>query len=129
MNSAPRRVTGWINVTSYVPKPYDETEGVTLSDVHVSQEFTGGLIGTGAARFLMVALADGSSHFMGIERFTGTLGDSTGSFLLRNSGVLKDGTVTSERLVIPGFGTGELSGLRGTGGVCTEDYFLDYWFE
>jgi hypothetical protein len=128
MDSAQLRVTGWINVTSYDPKPYDETGGVTLSDVHVTQDFTGGLIGNGVARFLMVHLADGSAVFTGIERFTGTLADRSGSFILRNTGLLKDGQVTSEWLVIPGSGTGELAGLRGTGGTGPQGYFLDFWF-
>jgi transcriptional regulator GlxA family with amidase domain len=129
MDSAQHRVTGWINVTSYNPKPYDESGGVTLSDVHVTQDFTGGLIGIGVARFLMVQLADGSAVFTGIERFTGTLADRTGSFILRNSGLLKDNQVTSEWLVIPGSGTGELTGLRAIGGAGPNGYFLDFWFE
>ena len=129
MDSAQHRVTGWINVTSYAPKPYDESGGLTISEVHVVEEFTGDLIGTGTARFLMATTADGSAYFTGIERFTGTLANRTGSFILRNTGLLKDGQVTSEWLVIPRSGTGELSGLRGTGGVGARGYCLDYWFE
>jgi hypothetical protein len=129
MDSAQYRVTGWINVTSYDPKPYDETGSATLSEVHVTQDFTGDLIGTGTARFLMAQLPDGSAHFTGIERFTGTLADRTGSFLLRNSGVLKDGVVKSEWLILSVSATGELAGLRGTGGANPSGYFLDFWFE
>jgi hypothetical protein len=121
MDSA-QRATGWINVTRYDPQPYDEG----LTDVHLTQDFTGGLIGTGIARFLMAQLPDGSAHFTGIERFTGTLAGRTGSFLLRNTGVLKDGVVTSEWLILPGSATGELIGLDGTGGVNPSGYFLDF---
>jgi hypothetical protein len=77
----------------------------------------------------MAQLPDGSAHFTGIERFTGTLADRTGSFLLRNSGVLKDGVVKSEWLILSVSATGELAGLRGTGGANPSGYFLDFWFE
>jgi hypothetical protein len=126
MDSAQHRVTGWINVTRYDPKPYDESVGLTISDVHVVEDFTGGLTGTGAARFLMVTNTDGSAYFTSMERFFGALADRTGSFVLRNTGLLKDGQVTSEWFVIPGSGTGELSGIRGTGGTNPSGYFLDF---
>jgi hypothetical protein len=116
MDSAQHRATGWINVTSYDPKPYDETGSTTISDILVVEDFTGGLIGTGSARFLMAKIADGSAHFTGIERFVGSIDGRTGSFTLHNTGVLKDGRVTSEWRVIPGSGTDGLAGLNGTGG-------------
>jgi Protein of unknown function (DUF3224) len=125
MDSASHRVTGWINVTHYAPRPYEDV----LTDVHLTQDFTGGLIGTGTARLLMAQLADGSAYFTGMERFNGTLALRTGSFLLRNTGVLKDSTVTSEWLILPGSATGELAGLRGTGGASSKGYVLDFWFE
>jgi hypothetical protein len=121
--------TGQINVTRYEPKRYGETDGLTLSEVQVMEDFTGGLIGTGAARFLLVQLRDGSAHFTGIERFTGTLANRTGTFLLRNIGVLKDGAVTSEWLILSGSVTGDLVGISGTGGANPSGYFLDYSFE
>jgi hypothetical protein len=123
------KVTGWINVTRYDPKPYSEGDGVTLACVDVIEDFTGGLTGSGAARFLMAQLADGSAHFTGIERFTGTLSGRPGSFLLRNMGVLKDGVVTSDWEILPGSATGGLAGLRGTGGTDPSGYFLDFSFD
>jgi Protein of unknown function (DUF3224) len=118
--------TGWISVTSYDPKPYDGGDGRARFDVRVTEEFTGSLVGTGRARLLMVELEDGSSHFTGLEQFIGTLDGQAGSFLMRNSGVLKDGFVTSEWLVIPGSATGSLFGLSGTGGTGASGYFIDY---
>ncbi|HET6170273.1 MAG TPA: DUF3224 domain-containing protein [Terracidiphilus sp.] len=130
MDVSTKRATGWINVTSYDSKPYDEALRPPISQVQVVEEFTGDIVGTGTACFLMVVSADGSAHFTGMERFTGKLGDRSGSFILRNSGTLKDGDLSSEWLVIPESGTGELSGLRGQGGCrTTEGIFLDYWFE
>lgn len=130
MTAMKHHAKGWINVTSYESKPYDETDGLSSAEVRVAEEFTGDFVGTGTVRFLMVSLARGSAHFTGMEHFIGRLGEFSGSFIMQNSGTLKDGVVTSEWLVIPGSGTGELSGLRGTGGCREVDgAFLDYWFE
>ncbi|MGA7108756.1 MAG: DUF3224 domain-containing protein [Terracidiphilus sp.] len=129
MTSPTQRVTGWIHVNRYDPKPYNESAGVMLFEVEIIEDFSGGLTGTGAARFLMAQMPDASAYFTGIERFTGTLAGRSGFFLMRNAGVLKDNAVTSEWLILPGSATGELTGLRGTGGVGTQGYFLDYWFQ
>ena len=126
MTTTPNRATGWINVISYDPKSQDDTG---ISEVHVTEEFTGGLTGTGSARFLMVTNADGGVYFTGMERFIGIIAGRDGSFILRNTGILKEGEVTSEWLVIPGSATGGLTGLRGTGGTNPAGYFLDFWFE
>jgi hypothetical protein len=129
MNTPTHRATGWINVTHYDLKPYDESGSATLSEVYVTEDFTGGLVGTGIARFLLVATAEGVTYFTGIERVVGNMAGRTGSFVLRNTGILKDGAVTSDWFVIPGTATGELTGLRGTGGAGPSGYFLDSWFE
>lgn len=129
MDRPTHRATGWINVTHYDLRPYGDENADALTDVHLTQDFTGGLSGTGVARLLMAQLPDGSAHFAGIERFTGTLAGRTGSFLLRNTGVLKDNTVTAEWLILPGSATGELTGLNGTGGVNPSGYFLDFSFD
>jgi hypothetical protein len=130
MISTRQHAEGWINVTSYDSKPYDETGGLAIFEVQITEDFIGDFAGTGTVRFLMVSHAEGSSYFTGMERFEGKLGDFSGSFIMRNSGMLKDGAVHSEWHVFPGSGTGELSGLRGVGGCrAAEGVFLDYWFE
>jgi hypothetical protein len=128
MTGPTNHVTGSINVTRYSPKPYDKIGSITLLDVDVTEDFAGGLVGTGRARFLMVQLPDASAYFTGIERFAGTLADRQGGFLLRNTGILKDDVVNSEWLILPGSATGSLPGLRGTGGTGPGGYFLDFWF-
>jgi hypothetical protein len=124
------RAQGWINVTSFESRPYDEAGPLAIAEVHIAEDFTGDFTGTGTVRFLMVTQPDGSAHFTGMERYVGRLGEFSGSFIMQNSGTLKDGVVESEWLVIPGSGAGELTGLRGQGGCHKADgVFLDYWFE
>jgi hypothetical protein len=68
---------------------------------------------------------------VGLERVTAKLGGKSGSFVLEHSGA-DDGNEARTRLtILPGSGTGELSGIRGDGemvatkaGECTMT--LDY---
>jgi hypothetical protein len=123
------RAAGQINVLSIESKPYDDATEFTISDVNVTEEFSGDLTGVGSVRFIMVNDPEGVAHFAGMERFLGQVGERTGSFILRNSGTLKDGVLHSEWLVIPGSGTDGLAGMRGEGGCGPEGYLLEYWFE
>jgi hypothetical protein len=123
------RATGQINVLSIESKPYDLTTEFTISDVSVTEEFSGDLAGVGSVRFIMVNEPEGAAHFTGMERFLGKLGERSGSFILQNSGVLKGGVLTSSWRVIRGSGAEELAGLRGEGGCDANGYSLHYWFE
>ncbi len=124
-----QRATGRINVTSYDSKPYDDAGAFTIAEANILEEFAGDLMGIGSARFIIVNEAEGAAQFTGMERFLGKLGDRSGSFILQNSGALRDGVLHSTWRVIAGSGTDELVGLRGEGGCDTNGYSLEYWFE
>jgi hypothetical protein len=69
-----------------------------------------------------------------MQRFRGKLGGRQGSFVLQGSEIVENGKIKARWFVVPGSGTGELSGLRGEGGF--EGHFgkastetLEYWFE
>jgi hypothetical protein len=127
--------TGRIDVKTYEPQTYDEVDhGPNLVEIHVSETFSGDIEGEGVVRFLQAVREDGSASFVGIERVTGSLEGRKGSFLLQDAGTLEGTTVRGNWLVVPGSGTGELSGLRGEGGFTAElgehaSITLDYWFE
>ena len=124
-----QRVVGRINVTSFESKPYDNEGAFTISETIVTEEFSGGLVGVGSVRFIMVSEAEKAAHFAGMERFLGKLGERSGSFIFQNSGTLIDGVLESKWLVIPGSASEQLAGLRGHGGCDPSGYFLDYWFD
>jgi hypothetical protein len=129
------RANATITVSTYQPVAYDErAEGPALTRIHVEESFDGDIRGAGVVEFLQAARPDGTASFVGIERVTGTVGGRPGSFLLQDAGTVEDGVVSGEWFVIPGSGTGELAGLRGTGGFRADlgqgaDVTLDYWFE
>jgi hypothetical protein len=129
------RATAVITVRQYEPKVYHQPdEGPALSRIHVEETFEGDISGGGVVEFLQAAHADGSASFVGMERVTGAVGGREGTFLLQDRGTVEDNVVSGEWFVVPGSGTGGLSGLRGTGGFRADlgegaQVHLDYWFE
>lgn len=129
------RATGKIDVKTYEPTPYDQpAEGPVLSRIHVVEDFSGDLAGEGVATFLQTTRGADEASFVGVERVTGRLADRSGTFVLQDQGTLKGSIVSGTWFVVPGSGTGELTGLRGEGGFTAElgqraDITLDYWFE
>jgi Protein of unknown function (DUF3224) len=135
MNPERRHAIGKIAVRTYEPSPYDQpAEGPVLSRIHVEEEFSGDIEGTGVVEFLQAEVAEDAASFVGLERLSGSVGGRTGTFLLQDQGTLTGTTVSGDWFVVPGSGTGELAGLRGEGGFTAElgqgaDITLDYWFE
>lgn len=129
MDASRRQASGHINVTSCDSKPYDESGDFIISEVNITEEFLGDLTGVGSVRFSMVTEPDGTSHFTGMERFLGEIGGRAGSFVFRNSGVLKNGELNSTWEIIPGSGMNGLAGICGGGGCNPDGYTFEYWFE
>jgi hypothetical protein len=133
--SARTRASAVITVHKYEPAAYGESaEGPALTRIHVEESFSGDISGDGMVEFLQAARPDGSASFVGIERVTGTVGGRRGTFLLQDAGTVKDNIVSGDWFVIPGSGTGGLTGLRGEGGFRANlgegaQVHLDYWFE
>ncbi|WP_052398215.1 DUF3224 domain-containing protein [Streptomyces sp. NRRL F-5123] len=129
------RADGTITVRSYQPLPYEQPDdGPALFRIHVEETFSGDIEGDGVAEFLQAAHPDGTASFVGVERVTGRLAGREGTFLLQDSGTVAGGVVNGEWFVVPGSGTGELTGLRGTGGLRANlgegaAIHLDHWFE
>jgi hypothetical protein len=132
---ARKRASAVITVHKYEPAAYDQpAEGPALTRIHVEESFDGDITGDGVVEFLQAAQADGSASFVGIERVTGAVGGRQGTFLLQDVGTVAGSIVSGVWFVIPGSGTGGLTGLRGEGGFRAnlgEDaqVHLDYWFE
>ncbi len=128
------RASATITVHKYEPVAYDEpAEGPVLSRIHVEESFSGDITGDGVVEFLQAAQADGSASFVGIERVTGTVAGRSGTFLLQDQGTVAGNVVSGDWFVIPGSGTGGLTGLRGEGGFRANlgegaQVHLDYWF-
>jgi Protein of unknown function (DUF3224) len=130
------RATGTFKIQGWDEKPYEELEdGRKLTHASVKQAFAGDFEGEGAVEWLMCYRPDQTADFVGLQRIVGQLEGRSGSFVLLQTDGTFDGKVAKGRLsVVPGSGTGELEGLRGTGGFSAPhggepSISLDYDFE
>jgi hypothetical protein len=130
-----QQARGTIAVKTYEPTSYDQrADAPTLVEIHVTEDFSGDVSGTGEVRFLQALRSDGFASFCGIERVVGSIAGRQGTFLLQDAGTLEGNRVSGSWFVLPGSGSGELSGLRGEGGFEAQlgqnaTWTLDYWFE
>src|SRR5215218_1012581 len=104
------QVTGWDEDT------YAELDGgQKLSKAEVTQSFAGDIEGDGAVTWLMAYTAEKAAEYVGIQRVTGSLGGNQGSFLLTTQGAYDGSVAEGTWTVVAGSGTGDLTGLTGTG--------------
>src|SRR5260221_14041458 len=127
-------VKGWDEKT-WDGKLYSEVPGPKLTHAVVTQTFHGDLEGEAAVQYLMT-YSDIRANFVGLQQVVGRIGKRSGSFVLEVSGTFENGKISGTWSVVPGSGTDELSGLRGTltaldspEGAMTIPYALDYEFE
>ena len=123
-----------IAVKSSEAEPYDQTTSPALVEVRLNETFVGDIEGESPVRALQILHGDKSASLVSVQRFRGALGGRQGTFVLQGSEIVENGKIGARWIVVPGSGTGELSGLRGEGGF--EGDFgkgsngtLDYWFE
>ena len=131
------KATGIFKVTSWDEKPCDEGWGGTkVTRASVTQTVSGNIEGEARVEYLMIYLKGGSATFLVTVRVAGKLDGRTGSFVLEGKGTYADGSATCNFSVVPGAGSGELAGLRGTGNYAAGHaeypnvpFTLDYHFE
>jgi hypothetical protein len=106
-------------------------ESAALGRMSIDKQFHGDLEGTSRGEML-TAVTDvkGSAGYVAIERVSGSLGGSSGTFVLQHSGTMTRGAPQLTIAVVPDSGTGQLAGLTGTMTITIEDgkhfYEFDY---
>jgi hypothetical protein len=120
--------TATFQIKRWDEAPYHEAAGDTkLTRANVALIYQGQIEGEGLADYLMAYPEQSSASYVGIERVSGKLGGRSGSFVLQYTGTAEqNGTIRSNFIVIPGSGTGELSGLRGEGSLVLEGQAESY---
>jgi len=132
--SARTHAVAKVIVHSSDAKPYDQTVSPSLMEIYISETFSGDIDGESTVRALQVQGKDKSARQVSMQRFSGKLGGRQGTFVLQGQEDVENGKIKATWLVVPGSGTGDLSGLRGEGGFeggfgKGSDGWLDYWFE
>ncbi len=56
---------------------------------------------------------DGAAGYVAMERVTGRIGDRSGSFVVQHAATRDSASSATFGTVVPGWGTGDLRGLRG----------------
>lgn len=103
-------------VSHWDETPYDElNDGPKLTRARVCNRYEGDLDGESWEEYLMLYPGPQSGSFVSLERFIGCLGEQQGSFVLQGVGTYANGVARGRLTIIPGSGTGELTGLRGEG--------------
>jgi hypothetical protein len=128
------RAKARITVQSSEAEPYDQTASPALMEIRLHETFTGDIEGESPVRALQVLRDDHSASLVSVQRFRGKLGGRQGTFVLQGQEIVQNGKIKATWFVVPGSGTGDLSGLRGQGGFAGDygkgsDGRLDYWFE
>lgn len=89
---------------------YYPSRGMTRAEV--TYAYTGDVEGTGTLTYL-IAYLPGAAPVLGFERFEGSIAGHDGTCVFRHAGTQDSGSVSDHLEVVPGMGTGGLTGLRG----------------
>jgi len=136
MTTSTKTATGTFGVRSWDEGPWAEDDGGRkLTHARVTSAYEGDIEGAGTSQSIMWYADEGHATYAGFERVTGRLDGRSGSFVLEGRGTFEGGVAATTWTVVPGSGTGELTGLRGTGGYRAGEgqaavpYRLDYSFD
>jgi hypothetical protein len=93
----------------------EAADGVALGRMALNKAFAGDLEAVGVGQMLTALTpTKGSAGYVAIERVSGSLHGRKGSFVFQHSGLMNEGARQLSISVVPGSGTGELTGLAGT---------------
>ena len=111
--------------------PFLEQDGVTLNRNSVRKTFSGDMAGTSEAQMITAFTGTpGSAGYVAIERFTGSVGGKSGSFVLQHSGLMNKGDAQLTVTIVPDSGAGDLAGISGTMVIDNDEgqhsYILEY---
>ena len=82
-----QHASGTFKVSGMNEEPYQELEnGGKLTRATGDQAYDGDIGGTGAVQWLMSYRGDGTAHFVGIWRITGSIDGRSGSFVVESTG-------------------------------------------
>jgi len=109
-------IEGRFEVTSWTEEPVADLEGtLKVTTARIGQRFRDGIEADTVADMVMTYRPDGTAEFVGHHRVLGRLGERSGSFVLRAAGSYDGSEATTSFEVIEGSGTGELTGISGSG--------------
>jgi len=111
--------------------PQETADDAPVARMLLYKEFHGDL--EAIAHGEMMAAGEpltGAGVYVAIDRVTGTLHDRSGSFLMAHRGIRNSDGQELSIVIVPGSGTGQLTGITGTIGIDIVEkkhfYTIDY---
>jgi hypothetical protein len=110
-----RHAEGTFDVKTTPIAADDATAGTLIGRYSLVKQYHGDLDGTSKGEMLGAGEpSSGNAGYVAIEQVNGTLNGHTGSFALQHIGVMENGGYRLSVEVVPGSGTAQLTGLKGT---------------
>ncbi|MCT7351352.1 DUF3224 domain-containing protein [Streptomyces sp. 15-116A] len=130
------RASGTFKVVDFTPAPVPGSSIETALSVGVAtmeKQYDGEITGRSATLFTSAFdEPTGTGTYVAMESFEGTLHDRTGTFNYAHTATMSGGTRQGDFhvVIVPGSGTGKLTGITGTGGMAIdEDGTHRIWFD
>jgi hypothetical protein len=110
------RAEGSFSVKSWDESTYQElADNAKLTKATVAFALEGDLAAEATWDAVMCYRPDGTAVYTGMQQVNGHLAGREGSFVLQADGEFADGEARSRWQIVPGSGTGGLTGIAGTG--------------
>ena len=110
-----RHAEGTFDVKTTPLAADDATMGTLIGRYSLIKQFHGDLDAASKGEMLGAGEpSSGNAGYVAIEQVTGTLNGHTGSFALQHIGAMEGGSYKLSVVVVPGSGTGQLTGIAGT---------------
>ncbi len=129
------RATGTFDVADFTPAPVPTSEiktGLPVGFATMRKTFTGEIDGRSDTLFTAAFdPASGTGTYVAMESFEGSIAGHPGTFNFVHSATTTGQNREAEFLtIVPTSGTGELTGIRGTGGLTVgDDGTHRIWFD
>ncbi len=120
------RATGTFDVADFTPAPVPAPEiktGLPVGVATMRKTFAGEIDGRSETLFTAAYdPASGAGTYVAMESFEGSVGGRAGTFNFVHSATTTGSDRQAEFLtIVPGSGTGELAGIRGTGSLTVDE--------
>jgi hypothetical protein len=119
------RATGTFEVANFTPAPVppgDVKTAVPVGVATMTKTFTGEISGRSSTLFTAAYdQATGVGTYVAMESFEGSIAGLVGAFNFAHSATtLGDRSEAEFLVIVPGSGTGDLTGITGTGGLSVD---------
>jgi len=110
-----KKAIGQFKITGVHEETYSDRKPGRLTRAGGTQEFSGGIEGTGRIEWLMCYRGDRTAEFVGIQEIDATIDGRRGEFVLTSLGSHDGIRSTGTWSIVPRSGKGELAGIVGNG--------------